>query len=158
MGRQRNLASPKPDKRQWTSPTQKVWLLERMESYTEAKSRRSFVKFWPAFYRDWFEAFPPPEPTDDDPMESEAEHSDSDGDSDSDIDIDIDNNEGDPEAAQEGSAQVATESVRPPKARKKGRKKAVIVSNLFIRFSAMVLTSCRTRAKNLPRIKRGEAR
>lgn len=120
MARLKNRTSNKPGKRKWTTPEQKAWMEARMDGYMEAKSRGSFVRFWPAFYRDWFEAFPAPEPTDDDPMDSKHPNSDEDSD---------DGMEGGEETALD-SSRVTMESSGPPKACEKGKKKAAIVSDI----------------------------
>lgn len=84
-----------------------------MDGYMEAISRGFFIRFWPAFYRDWFEVLPALEQTDNNPMVPDMEDSDSDDDN-------------------EGSAEVApVESLEPPKASKeKKKKKTASVSDM----------------------------
>ena len=65
------------DKRRWTTASQLEWLLTQFPSYLDAQSQGRYDKFWPTFFRDWFEKFPLCEPTNEDPSESEGENNDS---------------------------------------------------------------------------------
>ena len=87
-----------------------------MDGYMEAKSRCSFIKFWLAFYRDRFEAFPTPEPTDNEPLEPDSNE-------------DSDNDDG---GDDEGNAEAAPELSEAPKTSKKGGEKPAVVSDNVI--------------------------
>ena len=65
------------DKRRWTTASQLEWLLTQFSSYLDTQSQGHYNKFWPTFFKDWFEKFPLCEPTDEDPSGSEGENNDS---------------------------------------------------------------------------------
>ena len=60
--------------------SQLKWLLTQFPSYLDAQLQGHYDKFWPTFFRDWFEKFPLHEPTDKDPSKSEGENDNSDSD------------------------------------------------------------------------------
>ena len=95
-----------------------------MDGYMEAKSRHSFIKFWPAFYRDWFEAFPAPEPTDNEPLEPDSNE-------------DSNNDDG---GDDEGNAEAAPELSEAPKTSKKGGEKPAVVSDNVILILKQLMT------------------
>lgn len=117
------LAKARADKRRWTSPAQLKWLLGKFPAYLEAQSLGRYDKFWPGFYRDWFEEFPPREPTDNDPSDSEGEIDDDHGsdDDDDDIEEEVDNNAGGASKRKRGTNKGESKT-------KKKKKKSVSVS------------------------------
>lgn len=62
-----------PDKRRWTTSSQRAFLVSYSPQYIEAQATRRYDKFWPTFFQDWFAAFPEPEPADIDLTDSESE-------------------------------------------------------------------------------------
>jgi hypothetical protein len=62
-----------PDKRHWTTPAQREFLLLWSSRYLDAQAQRRYNRFWPAFFQEWFTTFPESEPTDEDPTDSEFE-------------------------------------------------------------------------------------
>lgn len=52
----------KNDRRRWTTPVQRSWLLASIPDYLEAQSKGRYDKFWPQFFEEWFKAFPAREP------------------------------------------------------------------------------------------------
>lgn len=61
------------DKRRWTTPEQRNWLIVSFPEYLEAQAQGRYNKFWPKLFQEWFDYFPPREPTADDPTDSEPE-------------------------------------------------------------------------------------
>ena len=62
-----------PDRRRWTTEEQRSFLEIHVPQYLAAQASRTYHKFWPGLYQEWFAKFPEPEPQENDPMESEVE-------------------------------------------------------------------------------------
>lgn len=117
-------ANVRADKRRWTTPEQLKYLLAQFPAYLESQSHGRYDKFWPSFFRDWFEEFPPREPTDDDPSDSEGENDNdhgSENDDDDDDDEEADKNNG-------GGSKRKRKSV----ADKRNKKKKKVVGVLSL--------------------------
>jgi hypothetical protein len=61
------------DKRRWTTVEQRTFLDAYVKRYLEAQASRTYHKFWPPLFQDWFAKYPEAEPAEDDPTDSELE-------------------------------------------------------------------------------------
>lgn len=117
---------PKPararaDKQRRMTPAQLEWPLAWFPAYLEAQSQGRYDKFWPGFFRDWFEKFPPRKPTEDDPSNSE---SDNDSDNDGEDDVEEADN------AKEADNNTGKQKCSANKLENKNKKKKKTVSLL----------------------------
>ena len=118
------------DKRRWMTAPQLEWLLTQFPSYLDAQSQGHYDKFWPTFFRDWFEKFPPCEPTNEDPSKSEGENNDSDSD-----DANNDTNN-----AKEGNNNTgASKQKQRTNKMDKKRKRFVVLFSLYISIAKFQL-------------------
>ena len=109
------------DKRRWTTPAQLEWLLSQFPAYLEAQSQGRYDKFWPGFFRDWFELFPVREPTAEDPSDSEGESED---------DMVSDNEDNDKEEADKSSGATSKRKRGATDVQKSKKKSKKLVSPL----------------------------
>lgn len=66
-----------PDKRYWTTPTQREWLKKQLPAYIEARANHRLPVYWPTLYSIWFLQWPARKPVENYLTDSEQEDLDS---------------------------------------------------------------------------------